>query len=89
MKVHVVTKTVRRPDSSDKNGPVLEGVYSSKKKALSAVDERLNESIDALQKYGYSRRDTVVLGIGTWGYDLVDKNGGLCIRYVIETMEVV
>ena len=88
MKVHVVTKTTFIPNGNGKNITAVFGAYSSKKKAVAAVDERLNESVDVLQKYGYSRRDTVVLGISTWGYDLVDQNGGLRSRYVIETMEV-
>jgi hypothetical protein len=88
MKVHVVTKTVYSPDSSDKNVTVLEGVYSSKKKAVSAVDDRLDEAVNALQKYGYKRRDVIVLGIGSWGYDLVGGDGEIRSRYVIETTEV-
>jgi len=67
---------------------VLEGVYSSKKKAVSAVDARLDESVNALQKYGYKRRDVIVLGIGSWGYDLVGGDGEIRSRYVIETTEV-
>lgn len=88
MKVHVVTKTIYSPASSDKNVTLLEGIYSSKKKAVSAVDARLDESVNALHKYGYERRNVIVLGIGSWAYDLVGNGGEIRSRYVIETMEV-